>query len=736
MKTGAMLRMLDRADKEVMKLSRADKGAVYEFTHKFRHNPDNPGLHLKSLHGDSRLMSARINRDYRALLLNIAERDFLLVAVKHRSEVYDDLSRYAYRINRITGGIEVIDLAPVGDSIIGRVVAADSSVAVPAVPDPTVVEPRPTSEPIFGHYSDAQLLELGVAEPLLPQIRALTTEADLLELLDRAPQLTTDVLFALFDGKTYDEVRDQVTDPVRAEQPIDPEDYEAAVARPATQVTSDDEALQAMLVESFGRWQIFLHPTQRKLVERRYNGPARVGGGPGTGKTIVALHRVAYLARQLPPGTDKPILLTTFNRNLAADLRTRLMALGGEELVARVDIVNIDRLASRVVSEARAGGGRRVVNDNDVPQLWADFLIETGDAGWDADFLAAEWTQVILGQVLNSRTDYFKARRPNRGRSLNRMERDQIWRLTERFTTWLEGQGIWTWRQIAERAARLEMDRAAASSAESSGSLHRPRYRHVVVDEAQDLSAAHWKMLRAMVAAGPDDMFLTGDTHQRIYDNHVTLGSLGINIRGRSSRLTLSYRTTRQILADALQIMTGEVYDDLDGGEEDLAGYRSLLRGGQPSFRGAATWAQERDLLAEQVRAWGNPIDGSVALCVPTREFAADVIARLEADGLPAVEIGPDGPKQPDGIHVGTMHRFKGLEYQRMIIAGVSDGLVPRQLISRYRDTDPKRYQRERQRDRSLLFVAATRARDELAVSWHGTPSPFLTSRLVQRQLP
>ena len=118
---------------------------------------------------------------------------------------------------------------------------------------------------------------------------------------------------------------------------------------------------------------------------------------------------------------------------------------------------------------------------------------------------------------------------------------------------------------------------------------------------------------------------------------------------------------------------------------------------------------------------------------MPTRELAADVVGRLAADGMPAVEIGPDGPKRPDGIHVGTMHRFKGLEYQRMIIAAVSDGLVPRQMISRYRDTDPKRYQRERQRDRSLLFVAATRPRDELAVFWHGTPSPFLTSRLVQR---
>ncbi|WP_329101710.1 AAA family ATPase [Micromonospora sp. NBC_01699] len=723
MNTGTNLRMLDRADKEVMKLNRADKGAVYEFMHKFRNNPENPGLNLKPLNGDARLMSARVSKDYRALLLHITERDYLLVAVKHRGEVYEDLDRYAYRINRVTGGIEVVDLAPVGDSIVGRVV-------------PPETKPAPAKKPLFDAYTDPQLIDLGVAEPLLPQIRDLADETELLQLLDRAPQLTTDVLFALFDGVPYDDVLKQVTDPVRADEPIDPEDFEAAVERPATQVSSDDEALQAMLNESFERWQIFLHPTQRKLVERRYNGPARVGGGPGTGKTIVALHRVAHLARQLPPGTDKPILLTTFNRNLAADLRTRLMALCGQELVSRVDIVNIDRLASRVVAEAKAGGTRRVVDDNRVPQLWTDFLVETGVSGWDAEFLTAEWTQVILGQVLNSRTDYFKARRPNRGRTLNRAERDQIWQLTERFTSWLEGQGVWTWRQVAQRAARLEMDRAAqqpANGSESSAGLYRPRYRHIVVDEAQDLSAAHWKMLRAMVAPGPDDLFLTGDTHQRIYDNHVTLSSLGVNIRGRSSRLTLSYRTTRQILADALQIMTGEVYDDLDGGAEDLAGYRSLLRGGKPTFRSAATWSEERDLITEQLRSWGNPADGSVAICVPTKDLANDIAARLEAEGVMVVEIGPDGPRRPDGVHVGTMHRFKGLEYQRVVIAGVSDGLVPRQMISRYRDSDPKRYQRERQRDRSLLFVAATRPRDELVVSWHGTPSPFLTSRLVQR---
>jgi hypothetical protein len=711
--------MLDRADKDVMALTRADIGAVYEFMHKFRHNPDSPGLRLKQLSGDSRLWSARVNQEYRALLLHVQGREYLLVAVRHRKDVYDNLDRYAYRINRVTGGIEVIDLEPVGDSIVGRVVPPDCEADAGAGPEPDA------PEPLFATITDAQLVELGVAEPLLPQIRLLTTQDELLELLDRAPQLTTDVLFALSDGVPVADVLEQVTAPVRAPEPVDPADFAAALARPATQVSSDDEALQAMLGEAFERWQVFLHPTQRALVERGFNGPARVGGGPGTGKTIVALHRVAHLARELPPGNDRPILLTTFNRNLAADLRTRLIALGGHELAARVDIVNIDRLASRVVTEAKAGGAKRVVDDSRAAQLWQQYLLETGEARWSAEFAAAEWNEVILGQVLASRSEYFRARRPGRGRPLGREARDEVWRLAEGFTQWLDEQQVWSWRQVASRAAKLEMDRAARDAG-SPG-----RYRHVVVDEAQDLSAAHWKLLRAMVAPGRDDMFLVGDAHQRIYETHVTLSSLGVHIRGRSSRLTLSYRTTREILAAALEIMSGEAYDDLDGGPENLAGYRSLLRGGRPTFTGAATWSEELDLLVAQLRVWGTPMDGSVAVSVPTRELADEVRARLATAGITAVEIGADGPKQSDGVHVGTMHRFKGLEYRRVVIAAVVEGLVPRRAIARLEDTDPKRYQRERQRDRSLLFVAATRARDELVVSWHGAASRFLTERLL-----
>lgn len=701
------LQVLERAHKEVMALSRTEKGAFYDFLHKFRQNPDSPGLRRKQLKGDSRLWSARITDDYRALLLHIEGNDFLVVAVRHRRDVYDDLERYEYRINRVTGGIEVVDLAAIGDSAVGRLLPAPAG-------SPAAAPAAPAARPgLFAGYTDEQLLDLGVAEPLLPSIARVTTEDELLALVEIAPQLTAEVLLALYEGRSLDEVLEQITAPVRSPEPVDTEDYATALARPATPVTSDDAALQAVIDQPFERWQVFLHPTQRTLVERHFNGPAKVGGGPGTGKTIVALHRARHLARQLPASEDRKILLTTFNRNLAADLRARLLSLAGAEVADRVEVVNIDKLASRLVSEAGVGRGRRVIPDFEVPREWDALLLEVGETRFSAEFLADEWSQVILGQAIEDRTGYFQARRTGRGKALTREDRDHIWTLVERFEQRLAERNAWTWRQVAANAARLEIARGG-----------QPRYAHVVVDEAQDLAAAHWKILRALVAEGPNDIFLVGDTHQRIYDNYVTLSSLGINVRGRSSRLTLSYRTTRQILGTALSMLDGTTYDDLDGGADTLAGYRSLLRGERPLMRGAATWADEQELIVGQVKEWSGA-GATVAVCLPTREMVTAVVDRLTATGIDASEIGPDGPKRPDSVHVGTMHRFKGLEYQRMIIGGVCEGLVPRADIERLRN-DTRRYERERLRDRSLLFVAATRARDGLAITWHGTRSPFL----------
>jgi superfamily I DNA/RNA helicase/mRNA-degrading endonuclease RelE of RelBE toxin-antitoxin system len=738
------LRLLDKADKEILRLPRTVKGALYDFQHKFKANPGATGLQLKQLKGDSRLWSARVNDEYRALLLRLADHDWLIVSVKHRKEVYENLDRLSYGINQVTGGIEYVDLQVVEASVLRRTAPTPAPAPAPRA-EPEL--PRP--EPLFASFTDRQLTDLGVAEPLVPVIRTLTTEEQLLGLIEYAPQLTGEILLSLFDGRSYDDVLDQVTAPVAAPEPVDTEDFQTAAERPATMVTTTDEALrEALEGEDFGRWKVFLHPTQAKLVERDYSGPARVGGGPGTGKTIVALHRVKHLVERLPQGRNKQILLTTYNKNLAADLRARLLELGGEQLLSRVDISHVDQLALRVVREAEPGSSKQTIDDNQVLREWRAMLDELGETAWDADFLHDEWTQVILGQAVASRTDYFRARRAGRGRNITRPERAEIWQLAEKFTQRLDRLGRQTWAQVAERAARLEMEReqriekVERDRAEHGGldNIHlqagsagwlRHRYRHIVVDEAQDLRPGHWKMLRAMVARDRNDIFLVGDTHQRIYNNQVTLGSLGINIRGRSARLTLSYRTTRQILGSALGVLSGESFDDLDGNAETLAGYRSVLSGARPELHPSPDWETEREAIAELISEWDDIPLEQIAICVPTNAMARDVGESLGLAGVRAVEIGPEGPRGEEGVHIGTMFRFKGLEYQRMIIAGVSEGLVPRTEVIQMRRTDALRHRRELQRARSLLFVAATRSRDSLAIFWHGTPSRFLEPLLA-----
>ncbi|WP_405637210.1 AAA family ATPase [Streptomyces sp. NBC_01178] len=753
-RTGATLRLLDKADKEIVKLDRAVLGAFYKFQHDFRRNPHAGGFDLKQLEGHDRLWSARVNREWRALMIRLSGDDWLLVAVKHRGHVHKNLERFNYGINHITGAIEYVDLQVVEESVLRRGLTPPTTPpAAPSAPSGPPVETRPDEEPIFGAYTDQQLVDLGVTQPLLPIVRKLTTDDELLGLAEYAPRHTGEVLLRLRDGVPYEEVMEQVTAPVAVAEPeqnLDSDDWQAAVDRSQTVVITDDESLQSVLEEGdFGRWKVFLHPTQEKLVRRRYSGPARVGGGPGTGKTIVALHRVRHLVRQLPPGHTKPVLLTTFNRNLAAELRARLLSLGGPDVLARVDITHVDQLATRIVSEADPGNTKRRIDDAAALREWRELLVETGQTRWNAEFLSDEWNQVILGQAVSNRSDYFTARRAGRGRSVTRSERAGIWQLAERFAQRLETKGLETHRQIAERAARLEMarktriDQRAEAREERGGldNLHaeagsgawlRYRYRHIVVDEAQDLSAAHWKMLRAMVPSDSDDIFLVGDTHQRIYDNQVTLGSLGVHIRGRSSRLTLSYRTTREILRDAIRVLGGADYDDLDGDADTLAGYRSVLHGTEPSLRGAPSWDEEMDLVVEQLRAWHDVPRESTAICVPTNEMVTQLADRLARAGITPSEITQDGPRGDQGVHIGTMYRFKGLEYRCLIIAGAAEGLVPRASVDLWERTDPSRHQRELHRARSLLFVAATRARDALAITWHGEPSRFLAPLLTK----
>ncbi|MGW9208102.1 UvrD-helicase domain-containing protein [Embleya sp. NPDC055664] len=753
----ARLSLYQKAEQELYRLERSVKADFYNFSHEFRENPRQPGLHLQKLKGGSGVYSARVNLSYRALLTRAGvsasgEESWLVIAVRHRKDVYEQLS---VAVNRVNGELEFVDLSVVGQSALHRAGIALTKAEDADTPAPVPTPPSTAGPPLLEAYTPNELRELGVAESLIPLALTVTDSAELDLLVAAVPLLSKDVLYGLAAGLDIDQVRSEITEKYATESPVDTEDFAAALAR--TTVTTVDAALQAVLDEGdFRAWKVFLHPTQRRLVHRDYSGPARVSGGPGTGKTIVALHRVKYLADRLPEDSGKAILLTTFTKNLATDLRARLASLIDPTRLALVDIVHVDQLATRVVGEnATPGRSRNRVDDKVAARELRDMLFELDERSWEPDFLIDEWVQVILGQSLSSRAQYFKARRSGRGRPLTRPERAVVWNLVEQFSARLDKLGIETWAQAADRAARTEIDRAARIATRradgataggepiraegDSGARYRDyRYKHIVVDEAQDLRPAHWKMLRAMVEPGVNDMFIAGDTHQRIYDNQVALGALGVNIRGRASRLTLSYRTTKEILASALTMMSGETFDDLDDGNDTLAGYRSVLHGPPPAWSAFATWRDELDGLAVTIETWWNELAtdehgtsrdprGLIAVCVAERDKVDEVMHHLTAKtGITCAELTKEGPRGDGKVHVGTMHRFKGLEYQKLAVVAAADGIVPRASIERFRTQDPARYGRERRKARSLLFVAATRARDSLSVSWHGARSPFL----------
>ncbi|MER6533408.1 UvrD-helicase domain-containing protein [Streptomyces sp900105755] len=721
-----------QAHADLERRSTAVADAVVDFVHRLRADRTNRALRLAFLRkaGDNGdLYLAHPDTHCMVLLLSTDEGDEMRVlAVRDGAQARAELTRLTVEINPVSGAVEVVDQSEVSANVV-------------ALTD--------RATPLFAPYEDQLLTDLGVVPSLLPPLRKVTTDEQFEQLLTHnLPELTRDVLLALRDRVEPAEVRRHITDQWRADEDVNTHDWARAAKRAVSQAETDDDAVLGALGRGFDAWRLFLHPEQRRLATTEFKGSAKVTGGPGTGKTVVALHRVRHLVDRLPPGHSHPVLLTTYNTNLALDLKERLRQLGDDELLRRVDVKSVDALAYEIVQQSHVELGSPL-NDEAAMNLWHTVRFETDLLEYDAEFLDTEFKHVILANRCGSWDLYRRVGRTGRAR-ISTAQRHDVWQLVQTYLAKLDtSPRHTTYALIADRAAEIEQHRMAraeeqASYKEEQGGrdlVHReadsgmwlkPRYRHIVVDEAQDLSASHWRMLRAMVSRGPNDIFLVGDTHQRIYGSQVILSHQGIEVRGRASRrLTLNYRTTRQILGSANHLIDGTHFDDLDNGTDTLDGYRSVLTGLAPQFWRAPDRLTEMravaTLIKERHDSYSTPYS-AMAVSVPDKDSARE-FAHLFASEfrVPAVELGKGGVRSDaDAVRVGTMHRFKGLEFQRVFLTSVGEGQVPHQRIEQYRLTNPDRYRQEEQRARSLVFVAATRARDELIVTWSGKASRFL----------
>jgi superfamily I DNA/RNA helicase len=467
------------------------------------------------------------------------------------------------------------------------------------------------------------------------------------------------VLYGLAAGLTPDEVWAELGAALTSEN-IDIDDIDAAIDRSHDRVVVVDgpDELKAVFDNPFALWRIFLHPTQQSVVDATYNGPARVSGGPGTGKTVVALHR----ARRLAESGTGTVLVTTFTATLADSLQDGIgMLVDDPATSARISVCHIDRLANRIFREVH--GTPTFVNNE--AELWRAASVSRPHS-FTETFLAEEWRQVVLAQQVDEEDGYLLADRRGRGRRLGIRQKLQIWTVITAFEQLLRDRGLWTYETVRREATRILGNRS-----------DKP-YRHIIVDEAQDLGQDQWRLLRSAVARGVDDIFIAGDPHQRIYDNHITLRDVDINVTGRSSRLSINYRTTAEILAWSLGVMRGEPVDDMAGGVDSLAGCRSEVHGQPPQPAGFDSAAAEIDHLVAEVRNWlDSGIDpAEIGIATRAKYFGEQIHQALRSVGIPT-HLLVQGRAATDAVSVGTMHRMKGLEFRCLAVAGVGAGAVP-----------------------------------------------------------
>jgi superfamily I DNA/RNA helicase len=430
------------------------------------------------------------------------------------------------------------------------------------------------------------------------------------------------------------------------------------------------------------------------------------------------MHRAKYLAEQVFTGKEDRVLVTTFTKNLATDIFENLRKICAAEAMARIEVVNLDAWVSNFL---RTQGYRhQVVFDDEGNECWRNALnLVPGELALPENFYRTEWEDVIQAQNITSAEQYVKAARLGRGTRLGRDLKKRIWPVFQEYRAQMNEQG---------KKEYIDLIRDARSLLETR-KITLP-YRSVVIDEAQDMSAEAFRLLRAIVPAGENDIFLVGDAHQRIYHHRVTLGQCGINIKGRGKKLKVNYRTTEETRRFAVALLEGRDIDDLDGGQDQQKGYMSLTHGEPPIVRRFRTFAEEGAFVKARIQELTAQATAQEAICVVgrTRKVLEAYTAYLRGEGMETYEIRRDAAEQRDkpGVRIATMHRVKGLEFEHMLIVSANKGIVPLdQAIRGGEDAVAKR--NAETAERALLYVALTRAKKSAAITGFGEICPFLS---------
>ncbi len=691
-------RIADTFTDSLTRLTGDEQKAVKTTAFDLQLNPAHPSLSFHKLDRarDKNFWFIRVSSDIR-LIVHKTTSSFLLCYVDHHDDAYAWAERRKLEVHPKTGAAQFVEIRETVQEILVPVYVPTDT---PATAKPAA---KPLS-PLFASLPDETLLSYGVPMEWLADVKA-ADEESLLVLTDHLPAEAAEALLELATGGTPKVAQPSVPS-------ADPFAHPDALRRFRT--LTNVEELQQALDYPWDKWAVFLHPDQRSLVSRTYTGPARVSGSAGTGKTIVALHRAVHLARQ---NDNTRVLLTTFSDILANALQVKLRRLISSEphLAERIDVEAIDKAGLRLYKPlaGRLGTGPvAVVAPGQLADLMSKAAQRVTDQKFSLSFLLSEWAQVVDAWQLKSWEEYRDVRRLGRKTKLPESQRVKLWAVFEQVLGELKAQRLVTYAEVFTQLASLISAR--------------PPYDHVVVDEAQDITVYHLRMLAALGTTRPDALFFAGDIGQRIFQQPFSWKTVGVSVQGRSKTLTVNYRTSHQIRRKADQLLSPELID-ADGNIDERDKTISVFNGPTPEFNCFDTPEEEVDFvgnwIADLHRNGLSPHE--IGVFVRSDRQIERATAAVQSARLPYLVLDEQVETISTKVSVSTMHLAKGLEFRAVVVMACDDEVIPSQerieSITDHADLEDV-YNTERH----LLYVACTRARDQLLITSVAPCSEFL----------
>ncbi|QKR37771.1 UvrD-helicase domain-containing protein [Pseudomonas aeruginosa] len=686
-------RIADTFTDSLARLTGEEQKAVKTTAFDLQLNPANPGMSFHKLDKakDKSFWSVRVSSDIR-IIVHRSDSSLLLCYVDHHDKAYAWAERRKLETHPKTGAAQLVEIRETVQEILV----------------PVYVQQKPDAVLLFSGTSDDELLSYGVPPEWLADVRQ-ATENSLLTLADHLPAEAAEALLELATGgkpRILDFLAEQ-------KSPFDHPD-----AQRRFRVMADVEELQRALDCPWEKWTVFLHPEQRQLVERDYSGPARVSGSAGTGKTVVALHRAAVLVRANP---EARVLLTTFSDTLASALQAKLKWLLSNEprLAERIDVYSLEAIGLRLYKSRI--GAVSVASREQIRSLIDAASQVVGGHKFSPHFLLTEWEQVVDSWQLKGWEAYRDVARLGRKTRLPEAQRKVLWSIFERVQVELRALNLLTMSEV--------FTILAAKVAENGKVI----FDHAIVDEAQDIGIAHLRFLAAIGSGRPNALFFAGDLGQRIFQQPFSWKSLGVDVRGRSRTLRINYRTSHQIRLQADRLL-GPTVTDVDGFTEDRSDTVSVFNGPQPTVHVLKTIHDEIESVADWLRARTQA--GFLA-----HEFGVFVRSEAQVDrasqavsaaGLPYKVLDEHVDTESGYVSIGTMHLAKGLEFRAVVVMACDDEVIP--LQERIETVgDDADLQEVYDTERQLLYVACTRARDELVVTSVEPASEFLDDLQMSR---